>query len=107
MEYSLSSRIRKFREDRKLTQKELGELIGVSGARLGNWEHGAHRPDIELLAKLCEALNVSPSEMLDIQLPEDNLNDTERKVVAQYRKRADMQRAVNILLGIERANEDA
>jgi transcriptional regulator with XRE-family HTH domain len=104
MVYWLSSRIRKFREERKITQKELGELIGVSGSRVGNWEQGSHRPNVELLAKICKALNVSPSAMLDIRLSEDDLNDMERKVIAQYRNKPDIQRAVNILLGIERDN---
>lgn len=106
MEYCLSSRLRRFREARNMAQKELAALIGVSSARYSNWEQGLHRPDVELLAKLCEALNVSPSEMLDIQLSEDDLNDTERSIIRHYRSKPDMQKAVRILLGIERDNGD-
>ena len=107
MEYNLSSRLRRFREARNMAQKDVAKLIGVSSARYSNWEQGLHRPDIELLSKLCEALNVSPSEMLDIQLSEDDLNDIERSVIRQYRKKPDIQKAVRILLGIERDNVDA
>ena len=106
MEYFLSSRLRKFREDRKMSQKELAKLIGVSSARYSNWEQGLHRPNIEFLVKICEVLNVSPSEMLDIRLSEDDLNDAERSIIRQYRKKPDMQRAVNILLGIELNKDD-
>ena len=101
MVYKIGSRIRMFREARDLTQKKLAERIGISEARLSNWEQGANRPDVDFLALICEALCVSPSEMLDFQLPPDDFNDMERKIIAQYRKKPDMQRAVNILLGIE------
>ena len=106
MVYKIGSRIRMFREARELTQKKLAELIGVSKARLSNWEHGVNRPDVDFLARICDALCVSPSEMLDFQLPPDDLNDMERKIISQYRKKPDMQRAVNILLGIEPDGEN-
>ena len=106
MVYKIGSRISMFREARGLTQKKLAELIGVSKARLSNWEHGVNRPDVDFLARICDALRVSPSEMLDFQLPPDDFSDIERKLIAQYRKKPDIQRAVNILLGIEHEDEN-
>ena len=106
MAYWISSRIRKFREAANLTQTELSHRIGVSSARYSNWEQGLHRPDVEFIAKICKALNVSPSEMLDIRLSEDDLNDTERKVIRQYRKRPKVQEAIHILLGMEPNDDD-
>jgi transcriptional regulator with XRE-family HTH domain len=106
MAYWIGDRISKFRNARNLTQKELGELIGASSTRVSNWEQGANRPNVEFLVKICEALGVTPSEMLDFQLPQDDLNDMERSVIAQYRKKPDLRRAVNILLGIEGDKED-
>ena len=99
--YEIGSRIRMFREVKRITQKELAGRIGVSGARVSNWEQGLNRPDVGFLARICEALNVSPSELLDFRLPPDELNDLERTVIAQYRKKTEMQKAVNILLEIE------
>ena len=106
MAYKIGSRIRMFREAKRMSQKELGERIGISGARVSNWEQGSHRPDVDLLARICEVLNVSPSELLDFHLPPDELSDLERKVIDQYRNKPDMQKAVNILLGIEAENEN-
>ena len=101
MKYEIGARIRKYREDRGYSQKELAELIGVSNSRISNWEQGVNRPDADILVDLCKTLNVSPSELLDVHLKDDELNDMERKVINAYRAKKDLQSAVNILLGIK------
>lgn len=101
MKYNIGNRIRFYREDRGLNQKQLAELIGVSNSRISNWEQGLNRPDADIIGKLCTALNVSPSELLDIQLAPDDLSDHERKVIQAFRSKPDLQRAINILLGLE------
>ena len=102
MKYSIGSRIRYYREELGLSQKELAEKIGVSNGRVSNWEQGLNRPDADLLANICLALNVSPSLLLGIQISPDELSDKERKIIQEYRKKVDLQKAVNILLGIEK-----
>lgn len=84
-----------------MSQKELAEKIEVSNSRISNWEQGINRPDADILAELCRVLNVSPSELLDVHLPTDNLNEQERKVIQAYRNKPELQNAVNILLRIE------
>ena len=101
MKYEIGARIRKYREDRGYSQKELAELIGVSNSRISNWEQGVNRPDADILVDLCKTLNVSPSELLDVHLKDDELSDMERKVINAYRAKKDLQTAVNILLGVE------
>ena len=101
MKYEIGARIRKFREDRGYSQIELAQLIGVSNSRVSNWEQGINRPDADILVDLCKTLNVSPSDLLDVHLKDDELNDMERKVINAYRAKKDLQSAVNILLGIE------
>lgn len=100
MKYEIGNRIRKYREDRKLSQKQLAELIGVSNSRVSNWEQGINRPDADILAEICRALQVSPSELLDVHLM-DGLTEQERKVLQSYRAKPELQQAVNILLGID------
>lgn len=100
MKYELGSRIRKFREIRKLSQKELAELIGVSNSRVSNWEQGINRPDADILADICRALNVSPSELLNVHLPDDELSSKERDVLRAYRQKPELHQAVDILLGV-------
>lgn len=40
MRYEIGSRIRKYREENNLSQKQLAEKIGVSNSRVSNWEQG-------------------------------------------------------------------
>lgn len=100
MSYQIGLRIRKFREANNLTQKQLADKIGVSGSRVSNWEQGTYRPDVDILADICIALNVSPSELLDIHL-DNELSTHERNIINAYRKYTDLQHAVNVLLGLE------
>lgn len=101
MKYEIGARIRKYREMCGLSQKELAQKIGVSNSRVSNWKQGINRPDADILADICKALNVSPSELLDVRLSPDDLNEQERKVIMAYRTKPDLQKAVNILLGLE------
>lgn len=100
MKYEIGIRIRKYRELRGLSQKELADLIGVSNSRVSNWEQGINRPNADIISDLCKALDVSPSELLDIQISTDSLNEQERKLISAYRNKPELQEAVNILLGI-------
>ncbi len=101
LKYELGARIRKYREGQKMSQKELAALLGVSNSRVSNWEQGINRPDADILADICRALNVSPSELLNVHLSDDELSSQERKVLRAYRKKPELQQAVNILLGID------
>ena len=71
MRYEIGSRIRKYREENNLSQKQLAEKIGVSNSRVSNWEQGLNRPDADILAAICVALDVSPSLLLGIQVTGD------------------------------------
>lgn len=53
------------RKLKKLTQDKLGEKIGVNGKTISKWERGVNAPDISVLNKLSEILDVNVSELLD------------------------------------------
>lgn len=101
MKYEIGSRIRKYREIKGLSQTQLAKKIGVSSGRLSNWEQGMYRPNADILVNICKALDISPSELLDVQISTDNLSEQERKLVTAYRSKPELQKAVNILLGID------
>lgn len=100
MSYEIGSRIAKYRKAKKISQRAFAKLIGVSNSRISNWEQGTHRPDVDILADICKVLEVSPSELLNIRLSTDELTDHERQLVLAYRSHNDLQKAVNILLGL-------
>lgn len=101
MKYEIGNRIRKFRKECGLTQEQLADKINATKGRISNWEQGINRPDADIIADLCRALNVSPSDLLDVHLTDDVLNEHEKKVIKAYRIKTDLQQAVDILLGIE------
>lgn len=101
MKYEIGNRIRKYRKDRELTQEQLAEKINVSKGRVSNWEQGINRPDADVLADICRALNVSPSELLDVHLSDEDYTDHEKKVITAYRNKPEMQKSVDLLLGID------
>ena len=101
MAYEIGSRIRKYREAKQLTQKQLAEILNVTNSRIANWEAGVNRPDVDLLADICRALKVSPSELLDVRLDTAELTQQEQQLVLNYRAKTNLQDAINILLDLD------
>ena len=63
---TLGERIRTARENKGYLQNDLAKLIGVkSSGVISNWEKDLNKPDAEKIVKICEALNVSASFLLD------------------------------------------
>lgn len=85
MKYEIGKKIRKYRENQNLSQKEFAKLVGVSNARVSNWEQGLNRPDVDLLAVICTVLKVSPNELLDIDIKTE-ITAEEKDLLSSYRK---------------------
>ena len=52
------------RKQRKMTQSELGEKLGVTEKSISNWENGRNMPDLSLFKPLCEELNISLNDLM-------------------------------------------
>ncbi len=63
----IGNKIADLRKQKKLTQKELGDMIGVSYGAVSKWERCLNYPDIELLRPLANALDTSVSELMGLQ----------------------------------------
>lgn len=57
------NRIKEYRVKRGLTQRELGEMIGVSDASIGNYESGNQNPRKALVPLLCKALMTTEDKL--------------------------------------------
>lgn len=57
--------ISELRKEKKLTQKELAEQLGVTDKAVSKWERGLSCPDISLLSKLSRLLGITTSELLN------------------------------------------
>ena len=57
--------ISELRKEKKLTQKDLAEQLGITDKAVSKWERGLSCPDISLLSKLSQVLGVTTSELLN------------------------------------------
>ena len=56
--------IAKCRKDKKITQEELAEKLGVTNRSVSRWENGINMPDLSLFKPLCDELGITINEFL-------------------------------------------
>lgn len=54
---AIADRIKAYREAKRLTQREMGKMIGVSAQAIHKWEKGICYPDILFLPHLAQILD--------------------------------------------------
>lgn len=52
------------RKNKKLTQSELAEKLGVTDKSISNWENGRNMPDLSLFKSLCDILEISINDLI-------------------------------------------
>ena len=107
-------RIKKYRIEKKLTQKKLGELCGIGDSNIRKYEAGNQNPKIETLQKIADALEIPVSYLYmgklidpkELDLESNNrltrITSLKRKLLAQYKKALD-----SVLTEIEYLNVEA
>lgn len=89
-------RLVKARKNINLTQKHLAEILQITPTRLNFWEKGKREPDIKMIFKLADTLNVSSDYLIGLvnspnetytPAPEDTieLKQDEKQLVTDYR----------------------
>ena len=99
---SIGERLKMLRKKANLSVDELSNIIGKDRATVYRYERGDIRKlPFELLEPLAKAFNVTPADIVGIA-DEDNLilSKEEKRLVLAYRNKPDMQKSVDILLGI-------
>lgn len=66
--FAMGERIRFFRRKKHLTQEQLAELTDMSASFLGHIERGTRVASIDSLMKLCCVLEVTPNDLLSVEL---------------------------------------
>lgn len=83
-------RLKLKRKELKLTQSQLGKMIGVSDVTIANYENGKREPNVLMIKKLSKALNTNGDYLLGL----DNkgyktpipLTDDEKDIIVSYRE---------------------
>lgn len=67
----MANKIKELRKKKRLTQKELSSLIGVSQNTLSYWENGVYDIDTKSLQRLAAIFDVSVDYLLGKDLSDD------------------------------------
>ena len=79
-------KIKEYREELQLTQKELADKIGSLQRNVSNWETGAAEPDCETILKLAELFNISIDDLFGRNAPDALQNSTTAKLNLSIRE---------------------
>ncbi len=63
-QYVTGAVIKEMREQKKMTQLQLAELLGVTDKTVSKWETGKGYPDITLLEPIADAFRISVTELI-------------------------------------------
>ena len=83
------------RKDKKLTQEQITEKLGISDRAVSKWERGLCLPDASIMLPLCEILGINVNELLSGEMinnkdynkkAEENLLEMAKKEEEQNKK---------------------
>ena len=99
---TIGSYIAQKRRAQNLTQEQLAEKLGVSNKTISKWENGKCMPDYSIIQKLCTALHVTLSELMD---GEDAADSSVRvygdaQILDLLRRTQELERQKDILYGL-------
>lgn len=60
----MKDRLKELRLERKLSQKQVAEYLGISTRAYSHYEIGDREPSISLLVKLCDLFEVTADYMI-------------------------------------------
>jgi len=74
---SIGARIKRFRNQKGLTQVKLAEKAGISRSYLADVEANRYNPSLATLMDLAQALGIAVSYLLEVYLPDSSSNAVE------------------------------
>ena len=80
---TIGERIKEIRQEKNMTQKELGEKCGLADSAIRRYELGKANPKKETIQKIANALNIDPFEMATKVL-EESINAKEQELFESY-----------------------
>ena len=61
------TRMKEERMKRNMTQKQFGDMLGVSATMIMYYEHGVKKPTVDQLLFIAEKLGTNPNYLLDLE----------------------------------------
>lgn len=83
--------LKELRKEKKLTQEQVADKLGVSGRTISRWETGAYMPDISLLVDIAEMYDVDVRDIIDGERKDTNMNSEVKDVALKMADYSTMQ----------------
>ncbi len=83
MKLTLAENIRAFRKEKRLTQEQLAEALGVTVGSVYKWESGQMTPELDMLVNIADFFDTSMDALLGYRT-KDNRADALMKRLADY-----------------------
>ena len=74
-------RVREIRKNRKLTQEQLAELIGMDTHHLCKMENGSHFPKVSNLSKLADVFGIEVKDLFSFDKSTTPANVLQNKII--------------------------
>ena len=87
MKVKLSENIKKFRKERKMTQEQLAEAMGVSISAVYKWESNQSIPEINLILEMADLFHTSTDVLLGYEWQSKNAASALDRITTLTRKK--------------------
>jgi transcriptional regulator with XRE-family HTH domain len=105
--FIIGERIKELRNQNNVSQQKLADLLNLTQQAIGKWESGKAEPNIDAIIKMSKIFNVTVSYLiLGEEEIESNITKKEKKILKAYRNKQDLQNAVDILLQIDKIEDE-
>ena len=90
------------RKNKKLTQEQLAEKLGINNRTISRWENGINMPDASLYKKICDVLEISIEELINGEKTnKENIRQSyEKALITTVDNNKKQERKINKLLRI-------
>ena len=82
MKLALAENIRSFRKQRKMTQEQLAEVLGVTVGAVYKWESGLSLPELRLIMEMADFFDTSVDTLLGYEMKDNRLKATVERLAA-------------------------
>ena len=82
---NIGQQIAKYRKEKRLTQEQLGEAVGVTSRTVSKWEVGLSSPGVDLIPSISSALGISLDQLFGTEpqtKPKDVAETVKEAVIA-------------------------
>ena len=85
MKLMLAENIRSYRKQRKMTQEQLAEVLGVTVGAVYKWESGQCLPELKLIMEMADFFDISVDVLLGYEMKDNRLKATTERLTGCIR----------------------